>query len=215
MLPPLAGEKCVTCGELIASYSEGSFCPDCGNATHNACLRADASGLTDGKCARCGGDPQYPLAVEVRKERNQALMPTLGATALTVGAGTEPPSEASFAAVLVWVLRLMAAACVIVLIYQIGAIEDAATKAETKSAPEFKDGEIKPGETIRPSTSGPIFMAVLYTAGAAAVLLALAEILRLHVAILRRFDEEDLPDEDEETGTAPQPEQAQPPLRDS
>jgi hypothetical protein len=206
MLPPLAGEKCVTCGELIASYSEGSFCAECGNAAHNACQRPEGTGVADGKCARCGGDPQWPLAVEVRRERNQSWT-AAGTTPAALQTSTEEGAAAfSFVSALVWALRIMAGACAIVLIYQIVAIDEAATKAEKAApVPEMKDGEFKMSEPTRPSTGGPMLMAVLYCVAAAVVLLALAEILRLHVELLRKIDglQEDEFDDDDMAPAAP------------
>jgi hypothetical protein len=197
MLPPLAGEKCVTCGELIASYGEGSFCPQCGNAAHNACQRQDATGVVDGKCARCAGDPQHALAVEVRNEWNRPKTASAEVPVPLSEAAATGVSEFSFAGILVWVLRIMAGACLLILINQIAAIEEAATQAEKadRGKMEFtKEGEPKVSEPVRPSTSGAVLIAVLSTAAAAAGLLALAEILRMQVVILRRLDAP--PDED-------------------
>jgi hypothetical protein len=199
MLPPLAGEKCVSCGEVIASYSEGSFCPECGNPAHNACQRQDAAGLADGKCARCHGDPQHPLAVEVRKEQNRSWEPGANAPGPMEELAGTSASQFSFAMVLVWVLRIMAGACLLILMQQINAIDEAATRAEKadKPFPEFtKDGEPKVSEPVRPNTSGALLAAVLTVVGAAAALLALAEILRMQVVILRKLD---APQDDEFT----------------
>ena len=204
MMPPLAGEKCVTCGELIASYSEGSFCAECGNAAHTACQRPEATGLADGKCTRCGGDPQLPLAVEVRRERNQAWTSPGAAPAASQTPAGEGTGTFSFVSALVWALRIMAGACLIVLIYQIVAIDEAATKAEKAApVPEMKDGEFKMTEPVRPSTSGPMLMAVLYCLAAAVVLLALAELLRLHVELLNKLD--GLQEDEFEDEVAPPP----------
>jgi hypothetical protein len=208
MLPPLAGEKCVTCGEVIASYSEGSFCIECGNPAHNACQRQDAAGMADGRCARCHGDPQQPLAVEVRKEQNRSWEPGASApgTMDEIGTGV---SQFSFAMVLVWVLRIMAGACLLILMHQINAIDEAATRAEKadKPFPEFtKDGEPKVSEPVRPSTSGAVLAAVLTVVGAAAALLAMAEILRMQVAFLRKLDapqDDEFSEDEMEAGSQP------------
>jgi hypothetical protein len=68
-LPQLVGLPCVCCHKVVASVSEGLFCPDCGNPVHRDCLPQDAAAGEAGRCATCGGDLQNPVAVEVRTER--------------------------------------------------------------------------------------------------------------------------------------------------
>jgi hypothetical protein len=76
-LPQLVGLRCVCCGATIASITEGSFCRHCGNPAHSHCLRPDETGLRDGRCACCGGDPMS-APPEVRQELG---LPTLAPAA--------------------------------------------------------------------------------------------------------------------------------------
>jgi hypothetical protein len=77
---------------------------------------------------------------------------------------------------LVWALRVMAGACLIVLILQLSTIEETATSVEKQTG-------------TRPNTGGQVLGAVLTTVGAMVVLLALAEILKLLMDVTRKMDQ--------------------------
>ena len=70
-LPQLIGLPCVGCLKEIASVSAGGFCDECGNPVHRQCLVGDVPPL-EGKCPKCGGDPDSSIAKEVRRERGGA-----------------------------------------------------------------------------------------------------------------------------------------------
>jgi hypothetical protein len=104
-----------------------------------------------------------------------------------------PAAEGTFAMVLVWALRVMAAGCLLWMMLQIGAISDAADLA-TKSVQEFQmtpEGFPKEIEKkIRPDTTAPTVATVLAGLGAAVLFLAVAEMLKLIVVLVRDVDVE-------------------------
>ncbi len=75
MLPQLVGRSCAVCDERIGSEVDGRFCEGCGNPIHNRCTTAapspaigvDLLSVAEAvACPTCGGNPNNPIAVEVR-----------------------------------------------------------------------------------------------------------------------------------------------------
>jgi hypothetical protein len=161
-LPQLVDQSCAACGQPITSVIDGMYCRNCGNPAHHRCIGADATGLRDGRCACCGGDPGSSVAAEVRAAWGSA--PSQGQTGVQPAA--EPASEYAVARLLVGALRLMVALVFVGLLLQTAAIVQAAPRDQ-------------PGTTA-------LAVLGLWLGGAAAmvVLLAVAETLRLVVRLL-------------------------------
>jgi hypothetical protein len=169
-------------------------------------MRIGEIDLQDGKCGCCGGDPAHEIAVEVRQERQLAMLryerrqaevrqevdrvqlqqeaEPAAAPAPPTGSEGSPTSEFAFAQALVWALRIVAGLCVIAMIYQLTAISNAA---------EAVDKEAK--AAVRPEASSHVLVVVIAWIAVAVVVLALAEILKL---VLLMVQSPDSATEDEE-----------------
>jgi hypothetical protein len=216
MLPQLVGLKCVTCGEPVWSITEGAFCEQCGNPAHKTCMRIGDTSLQDGKCACCGGDPAQEIAAEVRQQRQQALAQQVRRQAevrhephrvemrqeAEPGTAAAPPpafeasptSEFAFAQALVLALRIVAGLCVIAMIYQLSAINNAAEAID-------KEAKTAVHPEVRSDASSQVLIVVIAWLAAAVVVLALAEILKL---VLLMVQSPSSTTEDEEEDAAPE-----------
>ena len=91
-LPQLIGLDCATCQKSISSFTDGGFCPDCGNPVHRKCL-GSAPQIPEDRCPLCGGDFDCPVALEVQRERD--AQEQSGATA-AVNSGLSDPAPTAF-----------------------------------------------------------------------------------------------------------------------
>lgn len=160
--------KCAACDGDIVSVIDGVFCKLCGNPVHVRCHRPEATGLREGRCAACGGDPHQATAIMVRKEWGLPDAIPAEASALTPTA-----SEYGFAEMLMWGVRLFGVAGIVWAIYGSMLILDAAGEAE------------KLGR--RPDVTAPLALTILGGAGSAILLFAIAEILNLTIGIAKKL----------------------------
>jgi hypothetical protein len=70
--PQLVGQNCVSCGKTISSVADSRFCQVCGNPVHLRCQCTENTGIRDGKCTCCGGNPLNDIAIEVINDRKLA-----------------------------------------------------------------------------------------------------------------------------------------------
>ena len=71
--PQLVGLKCSRCNKTIESITEGQFCSFCFNPIHVSCAQPEGTVPPEGRCTKCGADPNSPLALEIKSEVRQSM----------------------------------------------------------------------------------------------------------------------------------------------
>ncbi|MBI1832917.1 MAG: hypothetical protein HYR84_15870 [Planctomycetes bacterium] len=169
-LPQLVGQDCAACNKSIGSIADGMFCEQCGNPVHVACQKPDQSGLRDGRCARCCGDPAREVAAEVRKELAvPELQPPVAKTPVN------PASDHPFAEPLAMLLRFFGGLLLLWTAYTSYVIVNATNEMGRRLG------------GAAPDVSGPLLLTILAGVASAVLMFALAEILKMGLTILSRL----------------------------